>query len=156
MIDYTILTLGTILGVAGAIVGISWAKYRTLAPNLVKKRIDLSDSLISDYEQEIKYWRGKANQAKQINKVEFDGDLSDEGQIVNLIKDILPNVSHALPRELRSLVNDPAAVDLAFKLYKANPERAKQFLQGLIKSKGSKGESTSSNSYADFEKQVVG
>lgn len=154
----TILILGivTILGISGALVGMKWAKYQHLDPKIVQKRINLSDTLIADYEQEVKYWRGKANSSKQINKVEFDGDMSDEKQMVELIKELLPNIGYALPKELQPFIRDPAAVDLAYKLYQAHPEKFKQFVSGLIKKKGSDGQSTSSGNFADYEKQVIG
>lgn len=122
---YTAIVLG-ILGVAGMVVGVKWAQYRSLDPGLVTKKINQYKNTIAELEKDNKRLVGKVARNKQITKIAVDTIPDDEEGIKNLIDNFLPGISANLPKEFSSLLaeNKGAIVDFVTK----HPEVIQRFI----------------------------
>ncbi len=117
----------------GLILGTKWVNSRSTDTNIVNKKLKLYKDTIEELEEEVKHWKGKFNKTKQLPTVSGDYDLSNDNSVESLIKEILPNITNILPPSLQSLARDPKIVDYAMKLYKENPEKAKELFNKFIR-----------------------
>ncbi len=133
--DLNTLILGSVAIVAGTslILGSKWVSSRQTDTNIVNRKLKLYKDTIEELEDEVKHWKGKFNKTKQLPTVSGDFDLSSDNGVEALIKEILPNITNILPPSLQSLARDPKIVDYAMKLYKENPEKAKELFNKFIR-----------------------
>lgn len=135
VLDLGFLIVGSIIAVFGGIVGIIWAKNIPLEAKLVNNKIKQYRERVEELEKELRKWRGKVSQSKQLPTVQGDYDLSDVGSVEALIKTVLPSIKGLLPKDLQGLADDPNVVKQAIELYNKNPDGAKKILGKFIKNK---------------------
>lgn len=136
--DLNTLLLGSVGIIAGVslILGSKWVNSRSTDTNMVNKKLKLYKDTIEELEDEIKHWKGKFNKTKQLPTVTGEFDLSNDNGVEALIKEILPNITNILPPSLQGLARDPKIVDYAMKLYRENPEKAKELFNKFIRKSG--------------------
>lgn len=141
---YTAIVIG-ILGIVGGFVGLKWVQTRGTDPHIVNKKLRLYEDYIKDLEHDLKKYKGKANQAKQLPKMEVTDIPTDQEGLQEMADNLLPSLAQNLPKEIGSLLmeNKGAIVDFVAK----NPE----IIQRFVTKRGSTDQSTSSGNIPEFD-----
>jgi len=139
-----ILVMGTIMVGMGGVIGLRWVSMHSLDRKFVNNKVNQYKELADEYKKEASRWRGKASKNFQNMQVEGDYDLTSADGIGDVVKTLLPNLLSILPPEIQSkakgLLDNPAILEMAVKLYKDNPDVIKSLLAKFVK-KGSTTES---------------
>ena len=132
--------VGTVIAAIGGIVGYKWVTTRGMDQKVLGKKIKIYEDVLNEYENELKHWKGKYNQSKQIEKVDGDYDLDNQSDVASLAKLVLPNILDLLPQDLKikaqGFLDNPELVDMAVKLYEKHPDEVKGLLAKFIKKRG--------------------
>lgn len=159
VVDYTLLFITTIIALIGGLVAVIVLRSGGF---IQKQREKLQKKYIKELEDELEYAekRAKTYQAKYARSTQLDPlsseiSLDSDDGVAQAIKEIVPQLAPMLPKQIRGLLNDPKAIDVALELYKKDPEKAKQLLGSFI-SKGKKGESQPNQSgIPDFDPNLT-
>jgi len=128
--------------ISSSLLGYYWLKTRQITPVYLKNMVKDLNYALEEQKRQTRSWKGKFIANNQTPRIEFEGDLSDTDQVANLIKEVLPEIKKAVPKDFKTYFDNPKLVDLGIELFKKNPKMGEQLLSRFVKKSSKKTEST--------------
>lgn len=116
----------TIISLVASKAAVKWRQTALLEPKIVEKRLRMQDDLIEEYKDELKRWKSKFSQSKQLPKIEVSEMPADDEALRMLIKENLPGIANMLPAGIGKLLLGNE--DKVFEFVKANPAILERFV----------------------------